>query len=83
MDSKENSDPVKMSATVGLSNMEEDAEIWTCAPGTAPETPHKDELYDRRSDPFQLNNLIDAKPDTAEEMSKALMEYMIGLRAEG
>ncbi len=83
LDSKEKGDPKKIGATVGLSTMEEDPEIWTCAPGTAPETPHKNELYDRRNDPFQLNNLIDAQPELADEMSKALMEYMIGLRAEG
>jgi arylsulfatase A-like enzyme len=83
LDSKENADRRKMSATVGLARMEEDEEIWTCAPGTAPETPFKNELYDRRNDPFQLNNLIDSSPGTADELSKTLMDYMLGLRAEG
>jgi len=83
LDSKENSDGRKMGATVGLASMEEDEEIWTCAPGTAPETPYKNELYDRRNDPFQLNNLIDSEPGTADEMLNMLMDYMLGLRVEG
>jgi len=83
LDSKENSDQGKMSATVGLSSMEEDEEIWTCAPGTVAETPHKDELYDRHADPLQLNNLIDCKAENANEMLQTLMEYMINLRTEG
>lgn len=83
LDSKENSDVRKIGATVGLASMEEDEEIWTCAPGTVPETPYKNELYDRRNDPFQLNNLIDSKPGTADEMLNVLMDYMLGLRVEG
>ena len=83
MDSKEDADDSKKAATVGLANMVEDQEIWTCAPGSAPETPFKDELYDRRADPYQLNNLIDSKPDVADEMVKRLMEYMLELRTAG
>lgn len=83
LDSKEEADQMKMGATVGLSNMEEDEEIWTCAPGTAAETPHKDELYDRNADPFQLDNLIDTKTKEADEMLRTLMDYMAGLRADG
>ena len=63
--------------------MVENQEIWTCAPGSAPETPFRDELYDRRADPYQLNNLIDSKPDEADEMVKRLMEYMLELRTAG
>jgi arylsulfatase A-like enzyme len=83
LDSKEDADDSKKAATVGLANMVEDQEIWTCAPGSAPETPFKDELYDRRADPYQLNNLIDSKPDVADEMLKRLMEYMLELRTAG
>ncbi|MBT4089480.1 MAG: hypothetical protein HOE30_13415, partial [Deltaproteobacteria bacterium] len=51
--------------------------------GTAAETPYKDELYDRRADPFQLNNLINSKPDIAKEMLRTLKDYMVNLRVNG
>ncbi len=83
LDSKENADRTKMSATVGLAKMEEDTEIWTCAPGTDAELPHQDELYDRRVDPFQTTNLFNEKPDLAAELRQELRDQMLKLRFEG
>ena len=61
--------------------MEENTEIWTCTPGSVAETPEGDELYDRKSDPYQLYNLIDQKPDIANELYLMLRDYMLNLRA--
>ena len=83
LDDKEDHDELKKAATVGLQNMVEDENIWTCAPGEKAETPFKDELYDRKNDPYQLNNLVDSQPEVAREMLQRLMDYMIELKAEG
>ena len=83
LDDKEDLDEVKKAATVGLQSMTEDENIWTCAPGEKAETPFKDELYDRKNDPYQLNNLVESQPEIAREMLQRLMDYMIELKAEG
>lgn len=49
-----------------------DEEMWTCTAGAKVVVPERDELYDRKSDPFQLNNLIDSKKDVAEDMLRRL-----------
>ena len=81
LNNKDADDISKKAAIVGLANMIEDGEIWTCAPGSSAETPLKDELYDRRTDPYQLNNLIDQKPDTSNELYLKLRDHMLMLRA--
>ncbi len=48
--------------------MWENTSIWTCAPGAIPEVPKTDELYNRKKDQFQLNNLADQEPDIAKEL---------------
>lgn len=37
-------------------------EMWTCVQGAEVTVPEQDELYDRRADPFQLNNLAGSIP---------------------
>ncbi len=54
---------------------------WTCTPSAAYETPEEDELYNRKDDPFQLNNLINVHPDVAERLLKQLRSIMADLRA--
>ena len=54
---------------------------WTCSPGSVAEVPLKDELYDRRNDPFQLVNLIDEHPDVARKLLFKLTDYMDDLKA--
>jgi hypothetical protein len=53
---------------------------WTCTPGAVAQLPERDELYDRRADPFQLNNIIDKHPEKAMELFQQLKEYMAQLR---
>jgi len=38
------------------------------------------ELYDRRKDPFQLNNLLADHPKTAAALHEELRQYMLSLR---
>jgi arylsulfatase A-like enzyme len=56
-------------------------DIWSCTPGAAAETPDMDELYDRKKDPFQLNNLIKKEPEVANELFIQLRDYMLELRS--
>ena len=49
---------------------------WTCTPGALAELPEKDELYNRKEDPFQLRNVINEYPDVAEELLKRLLAYI-------
>ncbi len=51
-------------------------EQWTCTPGASADVPAKDELYDRRKDPFQLNNVIDQHKDVAVKLYKQLTTFM-------
>lgn len=54
---------------------------WTCTPGSSAKIPEKDELYDRRKDPFQLHNVIDKYPEKARELYDLLRSRMAELRA--
>ena len=46
--------------------------IWTCTTGATQEVPSEDELYDRRTDPFQLHNIAAEQPEKARELLKKL-----------
>lgn len=59
----------------------DDEDQWTCTPSAKVEVPERDELYDRRIDLFQLNNVIDKHPEKAEELLKTLKLYMGELRS--
>jgi len=54
---------------------------WTCTSAASGEVPERDELYDRRKDPFQLNNLADKAPEAARKMLDKLKLFMSELRA--
>ena len=41
---------------------------WTCTAASSGEVPERDELYDRRTDPFQLKNVASENPQVAREM---------------
>ncbi len=58
-------------------------EQWTCTPGAKVDVPEKDELYDRKNDPFQLNNIIDKEPEIAKKLFDTLREYMTELNVMG
>ncbi len=51
-------------------------EQWTCTPGASAEVPAKDELYNRKTDPFQLNNVIDQHKDVAGKLYNQLNTFM-------
>ncbi|MCL4467118.1 MAG: sulfatase-like hydrolase/transferase, partial [Chloroflexi bacterium] len=53
---------------------------WTCTPGSVAEVPERDELFDRRADPFQLNNIAAKDPGRASELYARLREFMADLR---
>ena len=54
---------------------------WTCTPGSVAEVPETDELYCRKRDPFQLNNIITKEPEVAKKMFEELRLFMTELRA--
>ena len=56
-------------------------DMWTCTPGSEVTIPDKDELYDRRTDQFQLRNIIEQKPEVAKDLLKKLKLYMGELRS--
>ncbi|MBO4316985.1 MAG: sulfatase [Mailhella sp.] len=56
--------------------------MWTCTPGSAYITPEADELYDRRNDPFQLNNVIKDNPEVAKKLLMTLKDFIADLQAE-
>lgn len=60
--------------------LSEEHDIWSCTPGAKVETPRADELYDRKKDPFQLNNLIKEEPRTGNDLYVQLRDFMIGLK---
>ena len=53
---------------------------WTCTPGSVAEVPEKDVLFDRKADPFQLNNIANKDPKKAAELYQTLREFMAELR---
>ena len=70
-------------AGVGLGEGTKDLqneEMWTCTPYSEEVVPEKDELYDRQKDLFQLNNIIDEKPEKASELLKELKLFIGELR---
>lgn len=75
--------PFDAAAAVGLAEYQEKADIWTCTPGGETERPEQDELYDRRTDRFQQQNLIGDRPDEAAKLLKTLREFMLRLKTEG
>jgi arylsulfatase A-like enzyme len=54
---------------------------WTCTPASSREVPARDELYDRKIDPFQLNNIAAENPAMAKKMFDELRLFMAELRA--
>ena len=53
---------------------------WTCTPSATYDTPPNDELYDRKADPFQLNNVISQYPQQALRMLETLKDYIEELK---
>jgi arylsulfatase A-like enzyme len=60
-------------------NLQSD-DMWTCTPYSEVAIPEKDELYDRRTDLFQLTNIIDKKPEEAKELLRTLKLFIGELR---
>jgi arylsulfatase A-like enzyme len=58
----------------------DDEDQWTCTPGSLAEVPERDQLFDRRADPFQLNNIAAKDPKRASELYAQLREFMAELR---
>jgi len=54
---------------------------WTCTAASSGEVPERDELYDRRTDPFQLKNIASENPEVSRELFDKLRLYMAELRA--
>ena len=54
-------------------------EQWTCTPGSIAEVPEQDCLFDRKNDPFQLNNVIDQYPEIARKLLLQLNDFMDSL----
>jgi hypothetical protein len=52
---------------------------WTCTPSSLAEMPARDELYDRKQDPFQLHNVIDQHQEVAKELYYNLRAFMAEL----
>ncbi len=61
----------------------DDASQWTCTPASKSDVPDGDELYDRKNDPFQLNNIIDKHPEVAKQLFDQLREYITELTLLG
>ena len=53
---------------------------WTCTAASSSEVPDRDELYDRKNDPFQLNNIAGSNLETARKIFDQLREFMAELR---
>lgn len=60
--------------------LETKEEMWTCVPGADVSVPEVDELYDRKTDPFQLRNIITEQPEKAKELLQQLKLYIGELR---
>ncbi len=56
-------------------------EQWTCTPGSVAEVPAEDELYNRKTDPYQLHNVIKDHPDVARDLLKQLRNRMAEIQA--
>jgi arylsulfatase A-like enzyme len=53
---------------------------WTCTPGSVAQVPERDQLFARKADPFQLNNIASKDPKRAKELFDQLREFMAELR---
>ena len=51
-------------------------EMWSCSPSANVTCPDIDGFYDRRADPFQLNNIIKEQPEKAKELFDKLRLFM-------
>ncbi len=60
---------------------EEDESIWTCTTGATQDVPEKDELYYRKEDPFQLNNIANKEPEKAKELLQMLKAEISSIKA--
>jgi hypothetical protein len=56
------------------------AALWVATPAIPAAVPAKDELYDRKADPFQLHDVANKNPKKAAELYGTLTEFMVGLR---
>jgi hypothetical protein len=72
-------DGAGMSAGEDTKGLQTD-DMWTCTPHAKVEIPERDQLFNRREDPFQLNNIIEANPDIAEDLLKKLKLFIGELR---
>ena len=72
----------EISSIYGWTPLKEDVSVWTCTPGSIPETPKTDELYERQKDRFQLNNIIEQHPDLAKELHQRLRDFLLQMRAD-
>jgi hypothetical protein len=54
--------------------------MWTCNPQSDVSVPEKDELYDRKTDQFQLNNIVENNRDVAKQLLQKLRLYIGELR---
>ena len=54
---------------------------WTCTAAASTEVPERDELYNRRTDPFQLHNVAAEHKDVCRELLDRLRLFMAELRA--
>lgn len=66
-------------ANPGKEKMKDEA-MWSCTAGAKQEVPDSDELYDRRKDPFQIENIIKKYPQKAEELLRQLKETIGDLK---
>lgn len=64
---------------LGLKLSQED-HIWSCTPGARAETPTGDELYYRKKDPFQLENVIGDEGKVANDLWLQLRDTLLGLK---
>ncbi len=80
IDTKDMTDPLRQLSMYGFTEVEENTSVWTCTLGSVAEIPEVNELYNRRRDLFQLNNLLEKEPETASEIHEALMKFMLSLR---
>ncbi|MBN2061404.1 MAG: sulfatase [Deltaproteobacteria bacterium] len=55
-------------------------EQWTCTPGSSFVMPEEDELYNRKEDPFQLNNVVKKYPEIATELLQQLRLFLSELK---
>ena len=83
VEGREFSDMMEQLSIYGFAEVDEKDSVWTCTPGSVAEMPEGNELYDRKDDPFQQNNLVTDKEKEAREMFEQLMAFMTELRVAG